>query len=62
VFWHAVSAARAPPGISFEELEREKEKTKTSLGAAGWTVNYKTARGVIREEIAKWGLHDRIMS
>jgi abhydrolase domain-containing protein 12 len=62
IFWHAVSAARAPLGISFEELEREKDETKTSLGAAGWTVNYKTARGVIREEIAKWGLHDRIMS
>ena len=62
VFWHAVSAARAPLGVSFEELEREKDETKASLGAAGWTVNYKTARGVIREEIAKWGLHDRIMS
>ncbi|KAK0742964.1 Alpha/Beta hydrolase protein [Schizothecium vesticola] len=62
VFWHAVSAARAPREFNFEELEREKDETKTSLGAAGWTVNYKTARGAIREEIAKWGLHDRIMS
>lgn len=62
VFWHAVSAARAPLGVGFEELEREKDETKTSLGAAGWTVSYKTPRGVIREEIAKWGLHDRIMS
>lgn len=63
VFWHAVRAARAPRGgVGFEELEREKDETKTSLGAAGWSVKYETARGVIREEIATWGLHDRIMS
>lgn len=63
VFWRAVSAARAPLGrVGFEELERERDEIKTSLGAAGWSVKYKTARGVIREEIATWGLHDRIMS
>ncbi|KAK1827695.1 Alpha/Beta hydrolase protein [Podospora conica] len=62
VFWHAVNAARAPLGVSFDELEREKDETKTPLGAAGWIVKHKSPRGVIREEIAKWGLHDRIMS
>ena len=61
LFWHAVNAAR-PDGISFEELEQEKEQTKTVLGAAGWVAEHKTAKGVIREEIVKWGLHDKIMS
>lgn len=61
LFWHAVNAAR-PDGISFEELEQEKEQTKTVLGAAGWVAEHRTAKGVIREEIAKWGLHDKIMS
>jgi abhydrolase domain-containing protein 12 len=64
LFWHAVNAARQPDGggISFDELEKEKETTRAALGPAGWAVEQRTAKGVIREEIAKWGLHDRIMS
>jgi len=62
MFWHAVKAARAPDTITFDELEREKEETKEGLGAAGWVATHETERGIIREEIAKWGLHDRIMS
>jgi abhydrolase domain-containing protein 12 len=61
LFWHAVNASR-PGGVTFDELEAEKEQTKTTLGPAGWVAEHRTARGVVREEIAKWGLHDRIMS
>ncbi|KAK4463589.1 Alpha/Beta hydrolase protein [Cladorrhinum samala] len=61
LFWHAVSASR-PHGVSFEELEEEKEQTKKVMGPAGWVVEYQTERGILREEIATWGLHDRIMS
>ncbi|KAK3942884.1 Alpha/Beta hydrolase protein [Diplogelasinospora grovesii] len=61
LFWHAVNAS-TPDGISFEELEHQKTQTKTTLGPGGWAMEHKTAKGEIREEIAKWGLHDRIMS
>lgn len=61
LFWHAVNASR-PDGITFDDLEEEKEQTKKTLGPAGWVAESRTAKGVIREEIAKWGLHDRIMS
>jgi abhydrolase domain-containing protein 12 len=61
LYWHAVNAAR-PNGIDFDDLEEEKEQTKTMLGPAGWAAEHRTPKGVIREEIAKWGLHDRIMS
>ncbi|KAK4235686.1 hypothetical protein C8A03DRAFT_17603 [Achaetomium macrosporum] len=61
LFWHAVNAARQD-GISFDDLGKEKEQTRTALGPAGWAAEHRTAKGVIREEIAKWGLHDRIMS
>jgi abhydrolase domain-containing protein 12 len=61
LFWHAVNASR-PDGITSHELEKEKERTKTVLGPAGWTAEHRTQKGVIREEILKWGLHDRIMS
>jgi len=61
LFWHAVSASRSG-GIAFDDLEEEKEQTKKTLGPAGWVAESRTAKGVVREEIAKWGLHDRIMS
>lgn len=61
VFWHAVNAA-SPQGIGYDELEREKLDTRQVLGHGGWVVNWKTGKGAIREEIVKYGLHDRIMS
>ncbi|KAK3898353.1 abhydrolase domain-containing protein 12 [Staphylotrichum tortipilum] len=61
LFWSAVNATRER-GVGFEELEREKEGMKERLGKAGWAVEYRTARGVLREEIVKWGGHDIIMS
>lgn len=60
MFWSAVNAS-VPTGISFEELEREKEVAKVALGEGGWTFSRETNRGVIREDIAKYGLHDKIM-
>ncbi|KAI6085740.1 alpha/beta-hydrolase [Hypoxylon rubiginosum] len=61
VFWHAVNAS-SPNGISYDELERDKEASKVMRGAGGWVVDQRTMKGVIREEIMKYGLHDRIMS
>ncbi|XXG99473.1 hypothetical protein Hte_005812 [Hypoxylon texense] len=61
VFWHAVNAS-SPNGISYDALETAKEASKVMRGAGGWTVEHRTAKGVVREEIMKHGLHDRIMS
>ena len=61
LFWHAVSAT-SPLGKSCEELEREKLTLKTNLGAGGWSVEWRTERGVIREEIIKYGEHDKLMA
>lgn len=60
VFWHAVNAT-VPTGISYHELEEVKYKSKTDLGAAGSVMEWRTANGVIREEILKTGLHDVVM-
>ncbi|KAI5244159.1 alpha/beta-hydrolase [Aureobasidium subglaciale] len=60
LFWHAVSATK-PTGISFEELELLKSKSRVDSGPAGSIVEWKTENGVIREEILKYGLHDVIM-
>lgn len=60
MFWSAVNAS-LPTGIGFEELEREKELAKVALGEGGWTYSRETERGLIREDIAVYGLHDMIM-
>ncbi|KAF2758323.1 alpha/beta-hydrolase [Pseudovirgaria hyperparasitica] len=64
VFWHAVNAMRRPeaPSLAFEELEAEKEKLRTGLGAGGWEVEWRGSGGVVREQIVRHGLHDRVMS
>jgi abhydrolase domain-containing protein 12 len=63
LFWHAVNATLEPTAsLSFDELERRKEDEKTPLGAGGWEMEWRGKGGVIREQIVKHGLHDRIMS
>ncbi|KAI0184740.1 Alpha/Beta hydrolase protein [Xylaria flabelliformis] len=61
LFWHAANASM-PHGITFEELEKEKIASRVNNDIGGWAVERRTKRGVIREEIMKYGLHDRIMS
>ena len=60
IFWHAVNAT-LPGGISYDELEKIKHKSRTDLGAAGSVMDWRTENGVIREEILKYGLHDVVM-
>ncbi|KAI9763306.1 MAG: hypothetical protein M1840_000788 [Geoglossum simile] len=63
MFWHAVNATRdLEAGLSLEGLESEKESKKSVLGAGGWEVEWRGGGGVVREQIVKHGLHDRIMS
>lgn len=63
VFWHAVNATLDPEAsLSFVELEAEKERQKSALGAGGWEMEWRGGGGVVREQIVKHGLHDRIMS
>jgi abhydrolase domain-containing protein 12 len=60
VFWHAVNAT-VPGGISYDEFEEKKCKSKIDLGAAGSVMEWRTYNGIIREEILKYGLHDIVM-
>ncbi|RYP51523.1 hypothetical protein DL768_003165 [Monosporascus sp. mg162] len=61
VFWHAVNASTSG-GITFGELEKKKAAWRSMRGAGGWVIEHSRGRGLIREEITKYGLHDRIMS
>lgn len=60
--FHCAVNATVEEGVSREALEKRKEEEKSHLGAGGWTMEWKSKKGVIREEIAQYGLHDRVMS
>ncbi len=60
LFWHAVNATLSR-GITYDELEEVKYKSRRDLGAAGSIMEWRTENGLIREEISKTGLHDVIM-
>ncbi|KAJ4359021.1 hypothetical protein N0V95_002557 [Ascochyta clinopodiicola] len=63
LFWHAVNATLdAGSSVTFEELERRKVVERIPLGAGGWEMDWHGEGGVVREQIVKHGLHDRIMS
>ncbi|KAF2822932.1 alpha/beta-hydrolase [Ophiobolus disseminans] len=63
LFWHAVNATLEPSAsLTFDDLEKIKAKQKTPLGAGGWEMEWEGKGGVVREQIVKHGLHDRIMS
>lgn len=60
LFWHAVNATVAR-GITYDELDGVKHKSKRDLSAAGSVMEWRTQNGIIREEILKTGLHDVVM-
>lgn len=61
LYWYGVNAS-SPAAITREELEREKADTRVELGDGGWAVTSTSPAGVLREQIVKYGVHDRIMS
>ncbi|KAI9686959.1 MAG: hypothetical protein M1822_002712 [Bathelium mastoideum] len=63
IFWYAVNAIRnAEEDLGFEQLQAEKDKQRLALGAGGWEVQWTGSGGVVREQVVKHGLHDRVMS
>lgn len=61
MFWHAVNAT-TPMGISFAELERVKGLKRRDMGSGGWVVEWPASKGVIRLEMLKYGVHDKLMA
>ncbi|KAJ8111416.1 hypothetical protein OPT61_g5987 [Boeremia exigua] len=63
LFWYGVNATLdAASSMTFEDLEKKKSNERSVLGAGGWEMEWNGKGGVIREQIVRHGLHDRIMS
>ena len=61
VAWHAVNASMLR-GVVKEDLDREREARKRDRAEGGWTAEWQTKYGVIREERSMYGFHDKIMA
>lgn len=63
LFWHGVNATMDPGvSVTFEELEGRKRGERIALGDGGWEVEWWGKGGVLREQVVRYGLHDRVMS
>ena len=59
-FEHAVSAA-SDAEVEQVEFEKKKASQVIDMGEGGWHVEWPTPRGLIRQELLRYGVHDRIM-
>ncbi|KUI54250.1 Monoacylglycerol lipase ABHD12 [Cytospora mali] len=61
LYWNAVNAT-SESNLSFGAFEEEKERKKIRLEEGGWSVEWHTEKGLIRQDMPKYGVHDKIMS
>ncbi|ETS83101.1 hypothetical protein PFICI_04977 [Pestalotiopsis fici W106-1] len=48
--------------MSKVEFEQKKGASRTDMGEGGWFAEWRTAKGLIRQEVTRYGVHDKIMS
>lgn len=61
LFDHAALAA-SREGMTKDDILKEKVKRKQDMGEGGWCVEWPTSNGLIRQEVPKYGYHDKIMA
>jgi abhydrolase domain-containing protein 12 len=60
LFEHAVGAARYEE-TSQDRFREEKAAKIVDMDQGGWHVEWPTSKGLIRQEVSRYGAHDRIM-
>jgi abhydrolase domain-containing protein 12 len=61
LYWHAVAAAQGA-NTTIEDFESHKQKSKISFGQGGWAAEHRDEHGLIRQEMLRYGVHDKVMS
>lgn len=61
LFWHAVSAS-GNGNSSYETFKNEKSLSRKDLENGGWVAEHKTNKGLIRQTMLRFGVHDKLMS
>jgi len=61
LFWHAVNASSAT-GQTLDQFNEQKLLTRKDLGRGGWVAEHNTSRGLVRQTMLKYGVHDKLMS
>lgn len=61
LFNHAAMAVKLQ-GTTANEFEKEKAKRRIEMGEGGWCIEWPTQKGLIRQEVPRYGNHDKIMA
>jgi abhydrolase domain-containing protein 12 len=60
-FEHTVKASR-DTAMENDEFEKQKAEWTVNMGDGGWAVEWPIAKGLVRQEVVRWGEHDKIMA
>jgi abhydrolase domain-containing protein 12 len=60
-FEHAVKASR-DTAMENDEFEKQKAEWTVDMGDGGWAVEWPNSKSLIRQEVIRWGDHDKIMA
>ncbi|KAH7408120.1 Alpha/Beta hydrolase protein [Phaeosphaeria sp. MPI-PUGE-AT-0046c] len=61
-FFNHAAMAGSRQGMANDEFQEEKAKRRKDMGEGGWCVEWHTSKGLIRQEVPKYGNHDKIMA
>lgn len=61
LFWDGAKASNSKR-LSLDDLENVKAASRTPLGAGVWSIDWKTMKETVREQIMKYGLHNKVTS
>ena len=61
LYWRMTTTARDQKQ-TYESFQDRKPDYINSLGQGGWTAEHRTSRGIIRQEMLRYGVHNKIMS
>lgn len=61
LFWHAINASSSA-ALTFDQLDKQKSLTRKDLGHGGWVTEHRTDRGLVRQTMLNYGVHDKLMS
>lgn len=61
LYWHAVNASTLRD-MTYDEVQAQKMAVRKDLGYGGWIAEHRTKRGLVRQTMLAYGVHDKLMS
>ncbi|KAH7076605.1 Alpha/Beta hydrolase protein [Paraphoma chrysanthemicola] len=61
-FFECAVRAASHGNMSMEDFEKENARRRIDLDEGGWVVEWPTRNGYIRQEVPRYGIHEKIMA